>query len=97
MNIGVCRIELRLPENQSLKGKRRVINSIITRLQNNYNVSVAEIDNQDLWQLATLGVTCVNNHRRHADETLANVVKFILENYPELELLNSEIEVFPAF
>ena len=97
MNIGVCRIELRLPENQSLKGKRRVIKSVITRLQNNYNVSVAEIANQDLWQLATLGVTCVNNHRRHADETLANVVKFILENYPELELLNSEIEVFPAF
>lgn len=97
MNIGVCRIELRLPENQSLKGKRRVIKSIIARLQNNYNVSVAEIDNQNLWQLATLGVACVNNHRRHADETLANVVKFILENYPELELLNSEIEVFPAF
>ncbi|PIP48202.1 MAG: hypothetical protein COX14_04310 [Chloroflexi bacterium CG23_combo_of_CG06-09_8_20_14_all_45_10] len=97
MNVGVCRIELRLPENQSLKGKRRVIKSVITRLQNNYNVSVAEIANQDLWQLATLGVTCVNNHRRHADETLANVVKFILENYPELELLNSEIEVFPAF
>ncbi len=97
MNVGVCRIELRLPENQSLKGKRREIKSIITRLQNNYNVSVAEIDNQDLWQLATLGVACVSNHRRHADETLANVVKFILENYPQLELLNSEIEVFPAF
>ena len=97
MNVGVCRIELRLPENQSLKGKRRVIKSVITRLQNNYNVSVAEIDNQDLWQLATLGVACVSNHRRHADETLANVVKFILENYPQLELLNSEIEVFPAF
>ncbi len=97
MNVGVCRIELRLPENQSLKGKRRVIKSIITRLQNNYNVSVAEIDNQNLWQLATLGVACVSNHRRHADETLANVVKFILENYPQLELLNSETEVFPAF
>ncbi len=97
MNVGVCRIELRLPENQSLKGKRQVIKSVITRLQNNYNVSVAEIDNQNLWQLATLGVACVSNHRRHADETLANVVKFILENYPQLELLNSEIEVFPAF
>lgn len=97
MNVGVCRIGLRLPENQSLKGKRQVIKSVITRLQNNYNVSVAEIDNQNLWQLATLGVACVSNHRRHADETLANVVKFILENYPELELLNSEIEVFPAF
>lgn len=97
MNVGVCQIELRLPENQSLKGKRRVIKSIVTRLHNNYNVSVAEIDNQGLWQLATLGVTCVSNHRKHADETLSNVVKFIMQNYPGLELLSSEIEIFPAF
>jgi len=88
----VCRIELRLPENQSLKGKRRVIKSIITRLQNKYNVSVAEVDSQDLWQLATLGITCVSNHRRHADETLSSVVKFVAQNYPNLELLSSEIE-----
>jgi hypothetical protein len=97
MNVGVCQIELRLPENQSLKGKRRVIKSIIARLHNKYNVSVAEIDNHGLWQLATLGVTCVSNHRRHADETLSNVVKFITQNYPDLELLGSEIEIFPAF
>ena len=96
MNIGVCRIELRLPENQSLKGKRRVIKSIIARLQNKYNVSVAEVDNQNLWQLATLGIACVSNHRRHADETLSSVVKFVAQNYPDLELLSSEVEVFPA-
>ena len=93
----MCRIELRLPENQSLKGKRQVIKSIIARLHNKYNVSVAEVDNQDLWQLATLGVTCVSNHRRHADEILASVVRFVAENYPDVELLGSEVEVFPAF
>ena len=96
MHIGVCRIELRLPENQSLKGKRRVIKSIIARLQNEYKVSVAEVDNQDLWQLATLGISCVSNHRRHADEILSNAVKFIAQNYPDLELVNSEVEVFSA-
>jgi uncharacterized protein YlxP (DUF503 family) len=95
MTVSVCRIELRLPENQSLKGKRRVIKSITTRLQNRYNISVAEVDNQNLWQLATLGIACVSNHRRHADETLSNVVKFIVQNYPDLELLGSEIETFP--
>jgi len=97
MNVGVCRLELRLPENHSLKGKRQVVKSIITRLQNNYNVSVAEIENQDLWQLVTLGVTCVSNHRKHADETLSNAVKFVARNYPDLELLGSEIETFPVF
>ena len=93
----MCRIELRLPENQSLKGKRQVIKSIIARLRNNYNVSVAEIDNQGLWQLATLGITCVSNHRKHADEILSNVLRFIIQNYPDVELLSSKIEIFPAF
>ncbi len=97
MNIGVCRIELRLPENQSLKGKRQVIKSIIARLHNNYNVSVAEIDNQDLWQLATLGITCVSNYRKHADEVLSNVVRFIIQNYPNVEMLSSKVEVLPFF
>lgn len=95
MNVAVCQIELRLPENQSLKGKRQVIQSLISRLQNRYNVSVAEVGNQDLWQLATLGLACVSNHQAHATETLSKAVKFITENYPELELLNSQIETFP--
>lgn len=97
MNVGVCRVELRLPENQSLKGKRRVIRSIVTRLRNKYNVSVAEVGNQGLWQLATLGITCVTCQRRHADEVLSNVVGFIVQGYPDLELLGSEIEISPAF
>jgi uncharacterized protein YlxP (DUF503 family) len=95
MHVSVCQIELRLPENHSLKGKRQVIKSMITRLQNKFHVSVAEVDHQDLWQLATLGIACVSNHRRHADETLTNVVKFVVQNYPDVELLNSEIETFP--
>jgi uncharacterized protein YlxP (DUF503 family) len=95
MHVSVCQIKLRLPENHSLKGKRQVIKSIITRLQNKFNVSVAEVDSQDLWQIATLGIACVSNHRRHADETLANVVKFVIQNYPDVELLSSEIETFP--
>jgi uncharacterized protein YlxP (DUF503 family) len=95
MHVGVCRIELRLPENQSLKGKRRVIKSIIARLQNKYHVSVAEVDNQDLWQLATLGIACVSNHRKHTDEVLSTVIRFIAQNYPDVELLSSEIETLP--
>jgi uncharacterized protein YlxP (DUF503 family) len=95
MHVSVCQIELRLPENHSLKGKRQVVKSIITRVQNKFNVSVAEIDDQDLWQLATLGMACVSNHRRHADETLANVVKFVVQNYPDVEVLGSKIETFP--
>ena len=95
MNVSVCQVELRLPENHSLKGKRQVIHSIIARLQNRYKVAVAEVDNQGLWQLATLGIACVSNNRRHAEETLSNVVQFIIRKYPDVELLGSETETFP--
>ena len=93
MNVGICRIEIRIPENHSLKGKRQVVKSIIARLQNRYSVSVAEIDNNDLWQIATLGVSCVSNHRRHSDTIITDVVNFIAQNYPNVELLNYEVEV----
>ncbi|MFP3898476.1 MAG: DUF503 domain-containing protein [Dehalococcoidia bacterium] len=95
MNVSVCQVELRLPENHSLKGKRQVIHSIIARIQNRYKVAVAEVDNQGLWQMATLGIACVSNNRRHSEETLSNVVQFIIRNYPDVELLGSETETFP--
>ena len=93
MNVGICRIEIRIPENHSLKGKRQIVKSIIARLQNRYSVSVAEIDNNDLWQIATLGVSCVSNPRRHSDTIITSVVNFIAQNYPNVELLNYEVEV----
>ena len=93
MNVGICRIEIRIPENHSLKGKRQIVKSIVARLQNRYSVSVAEIDNNELWQIATLGISCVSNHRRRSDTIMTNVVNFIAQNYPNVELLNYKVEV----
>ena len=93
MNVGVCKIRLRLPENLSLKGKRRVLKSIITRVENKFNVSVAEVDDQDLWQLATLGVSCVSNDKRYTNEVLSKVVDFIVNSRFEVEMLDYEIEI----
>ena len=93
MNVGVCKISLRLPENQSLKGKRRVLKSITTRVGNQFNVSVAEVDNQELWQLATLGICCVSNNKRYTNEVLSKVVDFITGSRFDVEILNYEIEI----
>ena len=93
MNTGICKIKLHLPESQSLKSKRRIVKSIISRLQNQYNISIAEVDDHDLWQLATLGISCVSNSNQHVDETLTRVINFIVQNYPELEIVNREIEI----
>ena len=96
MNVGVCRIEFRLPENLSLKGKRRVLKSMTTRIRNKFNISVAEVDNQNLWQLATLGICCVSNNSRYNNEVLSKVVDFIVDGRFEVEILNYEIEILPV-
>jgi uncharacterized protein len=77
MVVGVLRLELRVPENHSLKGKRSVIRTIKSRVQNKFNVSIAECDDHDLWQRITLGVSQVGNERGHVDACLREVVRFI--------------------
>ena len=96
MNVGVCKISLRLPENLSLKGKRRVLKSITSRVGSKFNVSVAEVDDQSLWQLATLGICCVSNNSRYTNEVLSKVVDFITNSRFDVEILNYEIEILPV-
>jgi uncharacterized protein YlxP (DUF503 family) len=97
MNVGVCKINLRLPENLSLKGKRQVLKSIITRIRNKFNVSVAEVDNHDRWQLATIGVCCVSNDNRFTNEVLSKVADFVINSRFEVEILDYEIEILPVW
>lgn len=96
MNIGALLVKLRLPENHSLKGKRKVVKSITAQVSHKFNVSIAEIDDHDLWQVATLGVTCVSNDGRHANEILSNVMHFIEANRGDAEVLDYEIEILHA-
>ena len=96
MNVGVCKITLRLPENLSLKGKRRVLKSIIARVRSRFNVSIAEVDDQDRWQLATIGVCCVSNNGRQTNEVLSSITGFITEGRFEVEILNCEVEIIPV-
>ena len=93
MNIGVCKVRLRLPENLSLKGKRQVLKSITSRIRSRFDVAAAEVDDHDLWQLATIGVCCISNDRRHANEVLSKVVDFVTNGRFDAELLDYEIEI----
>ncbi len=97
MNIGVCTVDLRLPENMSLKGKRRVVKSVTGRVSNKFNVAVAEVENGDRWQLATIGICCISNDHRHANEILSKVVNFITDSRVDAEILGYEIEIIPVF
>lgn len=77
MIIGVLTLQLHLGEANSLKDKRRILKSLIERMKNRFNVSVAEVDHQDLWRCATLGISMVSCEQAHVSKVLAAVVKFV--------------------
>lgn len=96
MNVGVCKVRLRLPENETLKGKRQTLKSITERVKNRFNVSIAEVDDHDLWQIVTLGITCVSTSSQHANEVLSKVVAFIEKCRFDVEMLDYEVEILHA-
>ncbi|MEO2083293.1 MAG: DUF503 domain-containing protein [Desulfurobacteriaceae bacterium] len=80
--IGYLEIRLNIPQARSLKEKRGVMKRVIERLKNKFNVSVSEVDNQDKWQLGTIGVVTVGTSKQVVDATLEKVVLFIEEIEP---------------
>ncbi|MDA0769541.1 MAG: DUF503 domain-containing protein [Chloroflexi bacterium] len=97
MNVGVCKVRLRIPESQSLKGKRGVIKSLSQRIRNKFNVSVSEVDDNESWQMATLGITCAGNNARHIDEVMNNVLSYIESSRDDLEIVETDQENISGF
>lgn len=91
--IGTCRITLHLPQAQSLKEKRGTVKSVIARVRHEFNVSAAEIDSHDLWQVATIGLAYVTTDASHADEVLAKAVRFVEQHAPDAILTGFETEI----
>ncbi len=92
MFIGALQIELMIPDSSSLKEKRMVVRSIKQRLQNKYNISVAEIDHQDLWQRATLGIAMVANDTRFLNEALDKILNFV-DDQDQSQVIDHQIEI----
>ena len=93
MTVGLCRVWLRLPENHSLKEKRRVVKSLVARLHNKFNVAVAEVDDQDRWQMVALGISCVTTSESHAHQIMSSVVAFIHNERLDAEMVDYSTEV----
>lgn len=91
MIVGVLRMELSLDEVFSLKDKRQILKSIIERLKSRYNASIAEVDLNDTWKNAVIGVSCVSNDAKHVDSMLNNIVNFV-ENDGRAVLFNYNTE-----
>lgn len=93
MTVGVLQLNLFIPQANSLKSKRQVLKSLKDKIRHKFNVSVAEIDCQDMWQSVTLAVACVNSDKRLLNSILSKVVNLV-ETQHHLELVDYLIEIY---
>ncbi|HHY98118.1 MAG TPA: DUF503 domain-containing protein [Firmicutes bacterium] len=92
MVVGILTAEFYIGGADSLKAKRRVLKSLIERMRSKYNIAIAEVASQDIWQRATIGVTCVSSSARHANSILSSVIND-LDKDGEAVLLDYSIEI----
>jgi uncharacterized protein YlxP (DUF503 family) len=97
MITAIARVELGLDGCRSLKDKRQILRSIIERTRARFQVAVAEVEDQDLWQRAVIGIACVSPDGYHAHEVMQKVVEFITTANPEAEVLDSITELVEPF
>lgn len=93
MLVGICQITLHLPECHSLKDKRQIIKSVMARVRNHFEVAIAEVEDQDLWQIAKIGVSCVSTSSQHVDEVLNRIQRYIEETRPDVLITDAETEI----
>jgi hypothetical protein len=95
MRVGVIRLELRLPGARSLKEKRRPLRSLIEQIRNRFHCAVAEVDHQDTWQRAAVGIAVVA-----ADEkglrTVLEGMRRLLAHHPEWTVLDLQYTIYPG-
>jgi uncharacterized protein YlxP (DUF503 family) len=92
MFVGVARLSLQIPESGSLKAKRQVLRRVTDRVKSRFNVAVAEVEDQDAWQKATLALAVVGNDRRHVNEQLEKIIHAVEEMYVA-PLISREMEI----
>ena len=95
MNVAIARVSLRLSQSRSLKTRRQAARSLTQRIRTRFNVSVAqdiEADG-DLWQSLTLAVSCLSNDASYLESVLDDVVRYVENVRPDLEVLDYGIEV----
>jgi uncharacterized protein YlxP (DUF503 family) len=91
MIIAAAQITLMIPENDSLKGKRRVVKSLLEKVRHKFAAAVAEVGDNDLWQKARIGVALVGNDAQLLNSRLQQIMQFI-ENQHLAEIIDSQVE-----
>jgi uncharacterized protein len=93
MPIGLLTLEIHIPDARSLKDKRQVLRSLKDRLRAHFNVAVAELDHQDLWQRSRVGVVSLSGDAKHLEESLAAIAAES-ERLLGRDLVSQEVDYF---
>ncbi len=93
MIIGACSVELYLPGNGSLKGKRRILKPLLKRLHREFNLATAEVGHNDLWQSAEIAFVTVTNDPGRAHAALERTIRWIETHYPQVQVVDWQIEI----
>ncbi len=93
MNVGILTLQVHLPGCKSLKEKRSRLKPLITRLHREFNVSAAELDQQDDWDSATIGCALISNDRQYVFSFLQSIIHWLNKNWPDIALVDDHIEI----
>ena len=93
MSIGVLTLQLQLPGCKSLKEKRSRLKPLISRLHREFNISVAELSYQDIWDEATIGCVMISNDHQFSESSLQTVIHWVDKNWPDVSLVDDHIEI----
>ena len=93
MPLGILTISIHIPGCTSLKEKRKRLKPLLYRLHREFNISIAEIDHQDVWQSATIACAMVSSDRGYTHGALQKVVSWMERNWPDVTIIDDQIEM----
>lgn len=92
MIIGICTCEIFIFNSNSLKSKRSVVKSIIEKSKNRFNISIAEVGDNDKWQKSIIAFSTISNEQKVVEETMDIVINFF-DSYSEIEIISIKREL----
>ena len=92
MIIGICTCEIYIFNANSLKSKRSVVKSIVEKSKNRFNISIAEVGENDKWQKSIIAFSTISNDQKIVEETIEKVINFF-DSYSEIEIINIKREI----
>ncbi|MBA2654224.1 MAG: DUF503 domain-containing protein [Gammaproteobacteria bacterium] len=97
MNVGIIKFTIRMPANQSLKDKRKVVHSLCQKLRNTFGISVAEVESNDNLKIGVIGISFVSNSTQILDQIVAQILSYLREHSGDFVLVDFQQDIIAGF